>query len=135
MRTAQLLALFCTLGATTLRAQDFLDQVGDALSFQAFDNSLRARLSGTLDLEYYIYDAKFPPGLIDAEGNSLFNPRLSVFLDAQAGPHVSFFSQVRLDRGFDPTDEGVAIRADEYALRVTPWEDGRLSIQVGSSPP
>ena len=131
MRTAQLLALFCTLGATTLRAQDFLDQVGDALSFQAFDNSLRARLSGTLDLEYYRYDAEPRPGLIDAEVNSLFNPRLSVFLDAQAGPHVSFFSQVRLDRGFDPTDEGVAIRADEYALRVTPWEDGRLSIQVG----
>ena len=46
-----------------------------------------------------------PPGLIDAAGDSLFNPRLSLFLDVQAGPHVYFFAQARLDRGFDPTDE------------------------------
>ena len=130
MRAARLLALLCALFVTDLRAQDFLDGVSDALSFRAFDNNLRARLSGTLDLEYYHYDEP-PPGLIDAAGNSLFNPRLSVFLDVQAGPHVYFFSQARLDRGFDPTDEGAEVRADEYALRITPWEDGRLSIQVG----
>lgn len=49
----------------------------------------------------------------------------------QAGPHVYFFAQARVDRGFDPTDEGAEVRADEYALRITPWEDGRLSVQVG----
>ena len=122
MRATHLLALCCALFVTSLPAQDFLDQVGETLSFQAFDNKFRARLSGTLDLEYYLYAAEFPPGLIDAEprpplidpegSNSLFNPRLSLFLDAQAGAHIYFFSQARLDRGFDPTDEGVEIRAD-----------------------
>lgn len=75
MRVARLLALLCALFVTDLRAQDFLDGVGDALSFRAFDNNLRARISGTLDLEYYRYDEP-APGLIDAAGNSLFNPRL-----------------------------------------------------------
>jgi hypothetical protein len=130
MRIARLLLIFLALAVTNLRAQEFLDRVGDALSFQAFDNNLRARISGTLDLEYYWWE-KPAPALIDAEGNSLFNPRLSLFLDGQAGPHVYFFAQARLDRGFDPTDEGAEVRMDEYALRVTPWEDGRLSVQIG----
>ena len=130
MRAARLLAVFCTFFAASLPAQEFLDTVSDALSFHAFDDNLRARLSGTLDLEGYWYDEP-PPGLIDAAGNALFNPRLSVFLDVQAGRHVYFFSQVRFDRGFDPTDEGPEIRADEYAIRITPWEDGRLNVQLG----
>jgi hypothetical protein len=67
MRAAHLVALCCAVFVTNLPAQDFLDQVGETLSFQAFDNNFRARLSGTLDLEYYVYDAEFPPGLIDAE--------------------------------------------------------------------
>jgi hypothetical protein len=49
----------------------------------------------------------------------------------QAGPHVYFFAQSRLDRGFDPIDEGPEVRMDEYALRITPWEDGRVSVQLG----
>ena len=36
-----------------------------------------------------------------------------------------------MDRGFDPSDEPIGVRLDEYALRWTPWEDGRLSIQGG----
>ena len=130
MRAACLLVLFCTVFAANLRAQAFLDAVGDALSFHALDDQLRGRISGTLDLEYYVYDEP-PPGLIDAAGNSLFNPRLSLFADVQLGPQVYFFAQTRLDRGFDPTDEGPDFRADEYALRVTPWEDGRLNVQIG----
>ena len=51
MRAAHLLALCCAVSVTNLPAQDFLDQVGETLSFQAFDNNFRARLSGTLDLE------------------------------------------------------------------------------------
>ena len=61
----------------------------------------------------------------------LFNPRLSLFLDAQLGPHVYLFVQSRIDRGFDPADAGAQVRLDEYALRVTPWEDGRFNLQVG----
>ena len=130
MRAARLLAILCLAAAPKLHGQQFLDRVGDALSIHAFDDNLRARLSGTLDLEYYLYE-KPPPGIIYADGNDLFNPRLTMFLDAQAGPHVYFFAQARFDRGFDPTDEGPEVRLDEYALRITPWKDGRLSVQVG----
>lgn len=130
MKCFSLLATCLVGSASVLHAQVFLDQVGEALSLSAFDDRLRARFSGTLDLEFYRFDQP-PPGLIDADGHTLFNPRLTIFFDAQIGANVYFFSQARLDRGFDPTDEGAEIRLDEYAIRVTPWEDGRLSVQVG----
>jgi hypothetical protein len=108
----------------------FLDRVDDALRFSAFHDNLRARVSGLVDLEFYHFTGE-PPGLINTGRSDLFNPRLSLFLDAQYGPHVYFFVQSRFDRGFDPSDQGAHARLDEYALRVTPWEDGRVSLQIG----
>jgi hypothetical protein len=116
--------------AVSAVAQDFLDRVEDKLAFSFLHDEARARLSGTLDLEYYHFDQP-PPGLIDAEGHDLFNPRLTLFLDAQLGPHVYVFSQARVDRGFDPSAEPAQARADEYAIRFTPWNDSRLNLQVG----
>lgn len=130
MRRCCAFAFLVAAATSTLDAQDFLDRLDQSLTLSAFDDTVRARLSGTLDLEYYHFRQP-APGLIDAEGCDLFNPRLTFFLDAQLGPSVYFFAQVRVDRHFDPTDEGAQIRLDEYALRVTPWEDGRVSLQVG----
>ncbi|MFN2508412.1 MAG: hypothetical protein ABR589_06530 [Chthoniobacterales bacterium] len=130
MRIARLLALLVVCASERLVAQEFLDRLGERLTLTAFDDNLRARLSGTLDLEYYLFQQP-PPGLIDADGNDLFNPRLTLFADVQLGPNVYFFSQARFDRGFDPSDRGAQVRLDEYALRITPWEDGRVSVQVG----
>ena len=113
-----------------VQAQDFLDRVDQALTISLCHDQIRARMSGTLDLEYYHYPQP-PPGLIRAEGHDLFNPRLSVFVDAQLGPNVYFFAQSRLDTGFDPTDLGTQLRLDEYALRITPWRDGRFNLQIG----
>jgi hypothetical protein len=87
-------------------------------------------LSGTLDLEVYNFDQP-APGLIDSSIDTLFNPRLTLFLDVQIGSQIYFFAQSRLDRGFDPSDHGAQIRLDEYALRITPWNDGRLTVQIG----
>jgi hypothetical protein len=87
-------------------------------------------LSGTVDLEFYNFEQP-APGLIDSEIDNLFNYRLTLFLDAQVGSQVYFFAQARLDRGFDPSDHGAQVRLDEYALRVTPWQDGRFTLQVG----
>jgi hypothetical protein len=124
-------ALAVLLAAPSVDGQEFFDAVRDRLTLNAFDDNVRARLSGTIDLEYYRFQEP-APALIDAQGNDLFNPRLTLFLDAQLGPKVYFFSQLRFDRAFDPTDIPHAeIRLDEYALRFTPWEDGRLSIQIG----
>jgi hypothetical protein len=91
---------------------------------------VRARVSGTLDLEGYRFSQP-EPGLIVAAGQALFNPRLTVFLDAQLGGHAYVFVQGRADRGFDPTDGSAEGRLDEYALRLTPWDDGRFNLQVG----
>ena len=87
-------------------------------------------MSGLLDLEYYQYPQP-PPGLIRASGHDLFAPRLSLFLDARAGRAIYVFAQTRIDTGFDPSDLGVEWRLDEYAVRVTPWSDGRFNLQVG----
>ena len=107
-----------------------LDRLDAALTVAAFHDNLRARLSGTIDIEGYHFQQP-APGLIDSKIDNLFNPRLTLFLDAQVGSQIYFFAQSRVDRGFDPSNHGAEIRLDEYALRLTPWEDGRFTLQVG----
>src|SRR5437764_5255774 len=128
LRVLSLCAFACT--ACAFDIDDVFDQLDTALTASAFQEHLRARLSGTLDLEIYHFEQP-APGLIDSSIDTLFNPRLTLFLDAQVGSHIYFFSQSRLDRGFDPSDNGAQIRLDEYALRMTPWDDGRLTLQIG----
>ncbi len=129
------LALLC--GATLAwagfgRAQDPVDRLDDALAFSTLHDSVRLRLSGLIDAEGYYFEHP-APGFIEASDHSLFNPRLTLFLDAQLGPYLYFFGQARVDRGFDPSDQGAQVRLVEDALRFTPWQDGRLNLQVGKS--
>ena len=123
---------FCLLACTAraVEVDDLLDRLDSALTVTAFQDNLRARLSGTIDIEGYHFQQP-APGLIDSKIDNLFNPRLTLFLDAQLGSHIYFFAQARLDRGFDPSDHGAQVRLDEYAFRITPWEDGRFTLQVG----
>ena len=123
---------FCFLACTVraLEVDDFLDRLDTTLTVAAFQDNLRARLSGTIDTEFYHFEQP-APGLIDSKIDNLFNPRLTLFLDAQFGSHIYFFAQSRLDRGFDPSDRSAQIRLDEYALRFTPWNDGRFTMQIG----
>jgi hypothetical protein len=118
----------CTVYASDI--DDYFDRLDNALTISAFQNNLRARLSGTLDLEIYNFEQP-APDLIDSKIDTLFNPRWTLFLDAQLGSQIYFFTQTRLDRGFDPSDHGAQIRMDEYALRLTPWNDGRFTMQIG----
>jgi hypothetical protein len=120
--------LACT--ARALDTDDLLDRVDAALSMAAFQDNVRLRLSGTIDVEGYHFQQP-APGLIDSNIDNLFNPRLTLFLDAQIGSQIYVFVQSRLDRGFDPSDHGAQVRLDEYALRFTPWKDGRFTLQVG----
>src|SRR5688572_13652717 len=99
-------------------------------SFNTPDGKVRIKLSGTLDLEAYSVPSR-SPGLIYTNDAFLFNPRLSLFLDGQLGSRVYFFTQTRLDRGFDPAEDGPQLRMDEFAIRFTPWEDGRFNLQIG----
>jgi hypothetical protein len=111
-------------------AQDWLDRVDDSLTFTNSDATLRARLSGLFDLEGYHFTQP-APGLIFANGQELLNPRLTLFCDVQLGSQLYFFAQARIDRGFDPSDSPLEARVDEYALRWTPWSDGRFNLQIG----
>src|SRR5216110_1675713 len=128
LRALSLCVFACT--AYAFDVDDLLDQLDTALTISAFQDNLRARLSGTLDLEIYHFDQP-APGLINSSVDTLFNPRLTLFLDAQLGSQIYFFAQTRIDRGFDPSNHGAQIRLDEYALRITPWEDGRFTLQAG----
>ena len=127
-----LAAPLCALGlaGAAFAQEDPLDRVDDQLSFGGWGDAVRVHVSGTVDLEGY-YLRQPAPGLIFSEGNAIFNPRLSVFLDAQLGPRLYAFAETRADNGFDPGEPGPAVRLDEYLLRLTPWDDGRLSVQVG----
>jgi hypothetical protein len=129
MKTPLLISL--VLGTTGLAsAADLFDRVDDALTFSTQDNKIRARISGTLDLEQYHFQQP-APAFIYSGGNDLFQPRLSLFLDAQLGPYVYTFVQSRFDRGFDPANGDLRGRVDEYAVRITPWSDGRVNMQLG----
>jgi hypothetical protein len=110
--------------------EDVIDRLDDRLSFGNSDDTFRVRLSGTLDLEGYSLDQP-ATGIIYSGSGTLFNPRLSLYLDAQLGAHVYGFVKAVADNGFDPGEGGQRERLDEYALRVTPWADGRLNLQVG----
>jgi len=128
LRTLSLCLLACSVRAFEI--DDFFDRLDNALTIAAFEGNLRARLSGTIDTEFYNFQQP-APGLIDSDIDNLFNPRLTLFLDAQLGSQIYFFAQSRLDRGFDPSDHGAQVGLDEYALRFTPWSDSRFNLQVG----
>jgi hypothetical protein len=130
-RDASILALALPLVLVFGSARaDLLDKVNDALSIRDAKHEFDLQLSGLLDLETYYIDQP-PPGLIFTGNNFLFNPRLSIFLDAQWTKHFYVFLQTRIDRGFDPSDEGAEIRADEYFLRYTPLDNSRINFQIG----
>jgi hypothetical protein len=109
---------------------DLLDRVTDALSIRSPQSQFQLQLSGLIDFEGYFIDQR-PPGLISSDDAFLFNPRLSLFLDAQWTSHWYFFGQLRIDRGFDPSDQGAQVRLDEYFLRYTPLDHPWVSFQVG----
>jgi hypothetical protein len=128
LHALSLCLLACTVHAFDV--DDFLERLDSTLTLSAFQDVLRARLSGTVDLEAYHFQQP-APGLIDSKIDNLFNPRLTLFVDAQAGPQIYFFAQSRVDRGFDPSAHGTQVRLDEYVLRFTPWADGRFNLQLG----
>jgi hypothetical protein len=131
MKTPASIFAVLLLACTVVQAEDeWLDRLDQALTINAFDGNLRARLSGTFDLEYYRIQQP-SPGLLYTDRENLVNPRLTLFLDTQLGSQLYGFVQARIDRGFDPSDGDGQIRLDEWVLRFTPWDDGRFSLQAG----
>ena len=116
--------------STRADATEFLEWANRTLSIQRNDQSFDLQLSGLVELEGYFIDQR-APGLIFTDDSFLFNPRLTLFADIQWTRHIYVFGQFRADRGFDPSDHGVEIRADEYFLRYSPFNDSRINFQIG----
>ena len=130
-RTALLGALcLLALGAVAPAEDDLMEGLHDFLRASAFDGAFRVQLSGLMDFEDYQIQQP-APGLLYTKSDNLPNARLTLFLDAQAGSHIYVFAESRVDNGFDPGEGKAQIRLDEYAVRVTPWDDGRFNLQAG----
>jgi|SRR6267378_57121 len=129
-RKIDILCTAIVLGLALEARADLLDRVNDALSIRDSKHQFQLQLSGLIDFEGYFIDQR-APGLIEADHGFLFNPRLSIFADVQWTNHFYFFGQVRVDRHFDPSDQGAQIRFDEYFLRYTPLDNSRISFQIG----
>ena len=121
-----------SMACAELHAEEWLDRLDDALTVSAWNNQVRTRLSGLVDLEAYHFEGE-PPGLIDTSRVNFAAPRLTLLLDSQVGSHVYVFAQARLDRGFDPGDFGTRFRLTEYAVRLNPEIDGPLTLQLGKA--
>jgi len=124
------LGIFLFAGVEIPARADFLDDINRALSFSDPKHQFQLQLSGLIDFEGYFIDQR-APALIDTDDSFLFNPRLSLFLDAQLTGHLYFFGQLRIDRGFDPSDDGAHVRIDEYFVRYTPFDHPWVSVQFG----
>ena len=129
LRRIAILSVAMVVTANLVHA-DFLHDTNRMLSLGDGNSQFHLRITGLLDLEGYYLDQP-APGLIETEDHSLFNPRLTIFVDARWTKYLYFFGQVRLDRGFDPSDEGAQIRLDEYFLRYKPLGNSRLNFQIG----
>jgi len=126
-------AIGATLGVAS-PAQEMLERLSDRLNYSAAGGQVQLRLSGSLELEGYAISDPVAD-LVSGDADTFFNPRFSLYLDAQLGTRGYFFAQGRIDRGFDVyyPDKETQARLDEYALR---WElsepgTGRLILQVG----
>src|SRR5437763_1025313 len=130
LRSCRCLALILLLGQTfcPIARADFLEKVHRAFSLDNSENRFHFQLSGLLDLETYLIDQP-APSLIFSSRDFLLTPRLRLFLDARIGSNIYVFAQTRIDRGFDPSDDGAQIRLDEYFLRYTAAKS--INFQIG----
>jgi len=129
-RALLLFAAGLSAGAVLRGQDDILDTLDQKLTLSAWQDTWRVHLSGLFDAEGYEFQSP-APGFIYASGDSIFVPRLALFLDGQAGEHIYFFAQTRLDRGFDPVPGNLQLRPDEYAVRLMPGDGHKFSLQLG----
>ncbi len=118
-------------GFQAASAQDFLDNLGDHLKFNAANGAIAGKLSGLVDFDQY-YVQQPAPGLIYSSNSFLTNPHITLNLDVQMGKQFYLFVQGSGGRGFDPGSyKGGQVRLDQYALRYTPRTDDSFNVQVG----
>ncbi len=125
-----MLCLFIPLLLWADQFEQRMDALGDLLQFGLLESKLNARISGLTDIEAYVFESP-PPALLETNKSWILQPRATLFVDIQQGLRNYFFAQARVDRGFDPKDSGLQARIEEFAWRLSPWDDRRLSLQAG----
>lgn len=129
-----LLALGLAGCGATARANydDGVDHLREHLTFASAGGTVRARVSGRVDLTLY-HEAQATADLryTEADSSMLFSPVARVFADVQLGPHLYAFAQLRADRGFDPAASPLEARLEEFSVRYTPMTKRRFSIEAG----
>ncbi|EDY81431.1 hypothetical protein VDG1235_1049 [Verrucomicrobiia bacterium DG1235] len=133
MKSTLTLLGFLALSQTLWSSEAFdiwMDNLRSHFAKSSADSFWRARLSGTLDLEYHSFEGS-PPSLIDTTDNAHLQPRAILFLDIQAGKKIYAFGQARIDNGFDPSNGDREFRLDEYFIRYSPFGDDSLNLQAG----
>jgi len=116
--------------AGVARADDWMDNLDEALRVSFFKGAVTAELSGLMDFEgYYIQQPAL--AFYKEGGNYLLNPRLTMNLDAQITPAIYAFVEARVDRGFDPSDRNLETRLDQYAISYKPSSEIPFQIEAG----
>jgi hypothetical protein len=102
-----------------------------AREISSADGRWRASFEARMEAEVWHMDTP-PPGLVQFDGDTFFQPRLVLSLDLAAGDAWWAHVETRWDRGFDAgaREEG-EFRVDEAFLRWRPLGDERLSVQAG----
>ncbi len=118
------------VAAGAARGDDWMDNLDESSRVSFFKGAVTAQLSGLMDMEGY-YIQQPTTALYQEGGNYLLNPRLTVNLDAQITPAIYAFVEMRVDRGFDPSDRNLEARLDQYAIIYKPVSEIPFQIEAG----
>lgn len=129
----QLLAiLLLVLFVLPTKGMEWLDTLDDALSWSMADGTVQTDLSFMSDVETFWLEQPYHGTAGFITDDVYLHPKLSAFLDMQAGETLNLHLLARWDRGFDtgsvPDGE---VRLDEYYLNWKPLADDRLAVRAG----
>ncbi len=121
-------------GASPLHAgwDEVSDYLGSEMTFVSEERDRSLQISGRLDVATYYVPEPAPDLLYTAPDTKLlFSPVLRIFADGRLAEGVQARAQLRADRGFDPADEAVELRVEEWLLRFALAPKHRAGLRVG----
>lgn len=133
MRThsSSIIAVFtltqCCLAGDPL--DDLVDEIRQGTQFQSEDGKMSLDFDFFATVDNWVVSQP-PPGIMVTGQNDLNSPRLSMLATFNANEWMSIFALGNIDRGFDPTDQSIQIRPDEYFLKLDPF-DGIAKLKLG----
>ena len=131
-RGIYLICAFGALSAASAAGQDpgDLPTLADlGLGYISPSGTFQLDLSGQLDVEGYVPEES-PPWLIPTD-DAFVAGRMRLFADVFWTDRVYGLVELRIDRGEEPTNEGLEARFDQAFVRLQPFSDAALHVEVG----